>query len=96
MCLLLQTIQYFTYTVLFLFYYSIAVLIITYHGLGGFGCSDTLKEISMAQYLVNMIGLYHGLDILQPLNIQIEIVSPGCEFHQKKNVPWLYNNNNKI
>lgn len=58
-----------------------AVPIITYHGLGGIGCSYILKEISMVQYLVNMIGLYLGLDVSQQQNIQIEIVSPGCESH---------------
>lgn len=58
-----------------------AVPIIIYHGLGGIGCLFILKEISMVQYLVSMIGLYHGLDVSQPLNILIEIVSPGCESH---------------
>lgn len=67
--------------ILLLLFYSIAVPIITYHGLGGFGCSNILKKMSMVQYLGNITGHYHGLDASQRLNIQIEIVSPGCESH---------------
>lgn len=68
--------QFFNY-VLFVCFDSIPVPIITYHDRGGFGSSGILKEMSMVQYLVNMIGLYHGHDVSQLQNIQTEIVSPG-------------------
>lgn len=67
------------YFILFFSFFSIPVPITTYHDLGGFGCSDILKKMSAVHYLANMIGRYRGLDALQQPNIQIKIVSPGCE-----------------